>query len=118
MVLEKSFFVSYSSMLHHPEDCHESLRKLRADLFSELANHVENNGKFAINYSERQEVFRESEFKKIVLCVDIWRVPETTIRFISAESKYLQPKKNMRDKLKCCIRYLLDKTGGGICYDS
>jgi len=44
--------------------------------------------------------------------VDVDAIPERVVAYRSPETQFLPPEKSFRKKLKNCVKYLRDKTGG------
>ena len=82
------------------------------DLFAELHDMIELNRRYSMMLSETLDEDCEVGVTICTFYIDCDPAIEKKIVRISPEEMYFKPSKGFIEKLKNCIRYLRDKTGG------
>lgn len=87
------------------------VNKMKNELFVALADYVDSAGYYIIKYDIMQHP-ADYDCDELCMYINVDRIMERTVKIKTPEQMHLRPSKSFKDKLKCCARYLRDKTGG------
>jgi len=106
-LISKSYLSKYE---YTPEISEDVVCHLFADISQKLIKEIEFDSWYRIKFSTN---FRREYDCDVMTCrVAFERIPERAVVFKAPEEFLLPPEKSFRQKLKNCVKYLRDKTGG------
>lgn len=108
-IMSKHYF---SKNEYTPEINEYVVCNLFANISQRLIKEIEFDSWYRIKFSTN---FREEFDCDIMRCeVAFERIQERAVVYRSPETQFLTSAKSFRQKLKNCVKYLRDKTGGGL----
>lgn len=108
--LMSKFYLSKCELT--PEISEYVVCSLFADVSQKLIKEIEFDSWYRIKFSTNLR--KEFDCNEMTCKVAFERIPERAVVYRSPESQFLPPVKSFRQKLKNCVKYLRDKTGGSM----
>ena len=110
-VMQKLYLDPY--MVHDPEALDHIVEDAKGRLFKELSKKIEEGVYYSVLYRIRTE--QNPAMKEITLLLDLERMKHMEAIYKQPEDIYLcRAERSLKDKLRNCIRYLKDRSGGRI----
>lgn len=103
-------------VIPHELDSEDLVKHVRADLIQQIFLRATTDMQPGIWYKIKYEESREKAYAddvELLVNLECDTIPERAVVYRSPETKFLPPVKSFRQKLKNCMKYLRDKTGGG-----
>lgn len=94
------------------EQAQHWIKEQRARLFADLSEKIEPNRFYSIMLSDSTDEHYMSGETIYTLYLEIEPAIEKQIVHVSPEEMYFKPSTTLRQRLKNCVAYLRDKTGG------
>lgn len=110
-VMQKLYLDPY--MVHDPAALDHIVEDAKGRLFKEASKKIEEGVYYSVLYRIRTE--QNPAMKEITLILDLERMKHMEAVYKQPEDIYLcRPEKSLKEKLRNCIRYLKDRSGGRI----
>lgn len=87
------------------------VNEMKNELFVALADYVDSDGYYSIKYDIMQKP-ADYDCNELCMCIYVDRAQERIVNIKTQEQINLRPQKSFINRLKCCAKYLRDKTGG------
>ena len=87
----------------------------KENLLGEVSKWIKYGEHYSLNIEKAEEVDPDSErfgLHSVRITATFEIIPQTTLHFVSPEEIHLIPNITFRKKLKNCVAYLKDKSGG------
>lgn len=110
-VMQKLYLDPY--MVQDPEALDHIVEDAKGRLFKELSKKIEEGVYYSVLYRIRTEL--NPAMKEITLILDLERMKHMEAVYKQPEEIYFyRSERSLKDKLRNCIRYLKDRSGGRI----
>lgn len=109
-VMQKLYLDPY--MVQDSEALDNMVEDAKGRLFKEASKKIEDGVYYAVLYRIRTE--QNPMMNEVTLILDLERMKHMEAVYKQPEEICLRPEKSLKDKLRNCIRYLKDRSGGRI----